>query len=239
LITQNSSSDAIERSPGGARSGSEGIVDVGDLDGALVRLGLVGLDGGPDDPKHRIGVPAPGVHREVVDRAILEVDVVVLAVAFLLALGAGPQLSPRGLDVTVLAVRDPRGADLLGGVEPDLEVGVVAGHPASEPRLEDQVLAVGGDLTLAAVEVPVDLGVLLGELVELEGGVAPLGREVPKDVAPGDVIGGKDVGQGGGDGRLAAADRAGDGEEHTPTRGAAQKGVAFSSARSGCSGPSG
>ena len=82
-----------------------------------------------DDLDHRVLAPAGGVHREVVDRAVLELDSVVLPVAALLRILPGLRLPAGGLGIHALAVGDPGRANVEGCVEPHPQVGVVAGHP--------------------------------------------------------------------------------------------------------------
>jgi hypothetical protein len=60
--------------------------------------------------------------------------------------------------------------------------------PMSMPRLEQHVLALAGDRREPAVQVAVDLGVVLGAGVELDGRQPRLGGELAEDVPAADVL---------------------------------------------------
>jgi hypothetical protein len=104
-----------------------------------------------------------------------------------------------------------RSARMLSGASSQILMSAssAASHPAS---LEEDVVALLGEVVQPPVEVAVDLVVLLGQFVELHGREPALLRERPEDVPARDVVELERLRERGGGRALPAPGGSGDGE---------------------------
>ena len=183
-------------------------------------VGTVRLKGLPDDLGHLGGGAARGIHDEVevvpvvVVRALaVELDEAGLLhlaslLQLLVDLHLGGGLAGTGVDA--------HAAGGHGGVYGDVDLEGIGGEEPGHAGIEDQllVLQADGHLAGAVVDLAVLGGVVHAALVILQNTDAGLSGQLPHDVARGvvgiAVIGDDELGDGG----LAAAQAAGDGDMH-------------------------
>jgi len=131
------------------------------------------------------------------------------------ALCSGLRLVFGYLDRFVLSVGDSSRTNRERAIQPESEISVFAGHPASETGFEYNVILFACDRTETAIQVTIDLVVLFSEAVQFEWRQIPLVSNRPKNIATGNVLVVQFSGKCLRKRTLATAGRAGDGDQHT------------------------